>query len=225
MGGTDDELLVSLAGIRGQHVVRRGQPILSLPRWLNHHQRVVLLVVIGVIDEDSEHHAAKQLLHVQQVEAILRHASAPQQLRKTRVAQLRLLTCDGLRAQRGTCRDAVDAHFAAPVETAHRQRVFTDEWHHLRFGYCDASQFGKCHGRVLDERHVDGLVVEKLDDPLLTVDVDERFGLGPAETAASGQQSALDVGDWLLGTDLMDDFAKLLRLRQPRQRALGARDV
>jgi hypothetical protein len=30
---------------------------------------------------------------------------------------------------------------------------------------------------VLDERSVDVLVVEELDDPLLTLDVDKRLGL------------------------------------------------
>lgn len=78
---------------------------------------------------------------------------------------------------------------------------------------------------MLDEWHVDQLIVKKLDDPLLTVDVDECFWLGPTETAASGQQLALEVVDRLPGADLMDDFAQVLRLRQPRQRALGAREV
>ena len=50
----------------------------------------------------SEHHAAKQLAHVAQVEVLVRGTGAAQELGQARVAQFRLLSGDGLRAQRGS---------------------------------------------------------------------------------------------------------------------------
>ena len=110
---------------------------------------------------------------------------------------------------------------AVPIVSAHRQRV-TDQRNHPRFGHWDAGQLGERHRRVLDERHVDGLVVEELDDPLHPANVDERLRLGPAETAASVEHLAFEAADRCPGADLVNDFAELLRLLQSWQRTLGS---
>src|SRR5258708_5648336 len=78
LGGTDNELLVALTRVRGQDVVGGCQPIPALPRRRDYLKRVVLLVVVGVVDEDVEHHAAEELLHVAQVHVLVRHPSAAQ---------------------------------------------------------------------------------------------------------------------------------------------------
>src|SRR6266403_5177742 len=104
----------------------------------------------------------------------------------------------------------MNAPLTVSIVSAHRQSVLTDQRDHLRFGHSDASQAGKRHRRVLDERHVDGLAIEELDDPLLSTDVDERFRLGPTETAAGRQQLAFPATDRRPGVDLVDDFTELL---------------
>ena len=78
---------------------------------------------------------------------------------------------------------------------------------------------------MLNERHVDGLVVEELDEPLLSANVDERLRLGPAETAAGVEHLAFEAADRFPGADLVDDFAQALGLLQPWQRTLGPRRV
>lgn len=58
---------------------------------------------------------------------------------------------------------------------AHRQSVLADERQDAGLGDRDAGQRGERHRRVLDKRHVDGFVVEELDDPLHAADFDERL--------------------------------------------------
>lgn len=43
-------------------------------------------MVIGVVNEDVEHHAAKQLPHLRHVELLLGHATPPQQLGELGIA-------------------------------------------------------------------------------------------------------------------------------------------
>src|ERR1700675_1394227 len=99
----------------------------------------------------------------------------------------------------------MNAPLANSIVSAPRQRVFTDKWDHPRFGHSDVSQLGKRHRRVLDERHVDGLIIEEFDDPLHSTNVDERLRLGPAETAAGVEHLALEATDWCPSVDLVDD--------------------
>src|SRR3984893_261699 len=119
----------------------------------------------------------------------------------------------------------MNAPLALSIIWAHRQRVLTDKRDHPRFGHSGARQLGKRHRRVLDERHVDGLIIEELDDPLHSANVDERLRLGPAETAAGVEHLAFEGTDRCPGVDLVDDFAELLRLLQSWQRTLGTRNV
>ena len=71
--------------------------------WLKHQERMVLFMVVGVVDEDVEHHPTEELLHVVQVVVFIGHTRTAQQLRQGRVAHVGLLHADGLRAQRGAC--------------------------------------------------------------------------------------------------------------------------
>ena len=59
---------------------------------------------------------------------------------------------------------------------------------------------------MLDQRHIDGFIVEELDDPLLTGNFNQCIGFSPTETAASAQHLSLDFVDRLLVTDLVDDL-------------------
>src|SRR5882724_11218736 len=119
----------------------------------------------------------------------------------------------------------MNAPSAVSIVSAHCQCVLTVKRDHPRFGHCDAGQLGERHRRVLDERYVYGLIVEELDDPLHSANVDERLRLGPTETAAGVEHLAFEATDRCPGADLVDDFAELLRLHQPWQRALGTRSV
>src|SRR3981189_2452236 len=93
------------------------------------------------------------------------------------------------------------------IVSAHRQRVLTGKRDHPRFGHGDAGQLGERHRRVLNERYVDGLTIEELDDPLHPANVDERLRLGPAETAAGVEHVAFKSTDGCRGAALVDDFA------------------
>src|SRR5450432_860407 len=106
----------------------------------------------------------------------------------------------------------MNAPLAVSVVSAYRERVLADKRDHPRIGHSDTGRLGKRHRGVLDERHVDGLIVEELDDPLHSANVDERLRFGPAETAAGVEHLAFDAGDRGPGTDVVDDFAELLRL-------------
>src|SRR5580692_12254788 len=94
------------------------------------------------------------------------------------------------------------APLAVSIVAAHRQRVLTDQRDQPRFCNSDAGQLGKRHRGVLDERHVDGLIVEELDDPLHTANVDERLRLCPAETAAGVEHLAFEDADRCLALTL-----------------------
>src|SRR6202795_2222174 len=111
------------------------------------------------------------------------------------------------------------------IVSTHCQRVLTGKRDHPRFGHRDAGQLGERHRRVLNERYVNGLIVEELDDPLHAANVDERLRLGPSETAAGVEHLAFEATDWCPGAYLVDDFAEFLRLLQPWQRTFGTRKV
>lgn len=93
----------------------------------------------------------------------------------------------GLVARCGGCpdgrarRDAVNSTTLRTIEAANGNRVRPDKTDDLCLCHRDACTLGQCHRRVFDERRVDGLVVEELDDPLLAVDVDQRLGLRTTE--------------------------------------------
>ncbi len=71
---------------------------------------------------------------------------------------------------------------------------------------------------MLDERHVDGLPIVELDDPLLAADLDERLRLGPAETAAGGEHLALELADGALAPTLCTTSLKCCAcIRQTRR--------
>src|SRR5579862_9324420 len=114
---------------------------------------------------------------------------------------------------------------AVTIVPAHHQRILSDERDHLRFGYCDVSQFGERHRRVLNERYVNRLVVEELDDPLHPTHVDECFRLCPADTAAGVEHLSFETTNRRPGADFVNNLAELLRLIQTWQRALGTRSV
>src|ERR1700722_9804920 len=117
------------------------------------------------------------------------------------------------------------APLAVSIVSAHRQRILADKRDHPRFGNPDTCRLGKRHRRVLDERHVDGLIVKELDDPLDSGDVDDRLRLSPTETAAGIEHQAFETTDRRPGVDLVDDLAELLRLLQSWQWTLGTRSV
>ncbi len=54
---------------------------------VRHEQHVVLLVVIGVVEQDVEHHPAEQLVHLRDVAVALDHAAPPEQLRELRITE------------------------------------------------------------------------------------------------------------------------------------------
>src|ERR1700682_1676423 len=115
----------------------------------------------------------------------------------------------------------MNAPLAVSIVAAHSQRVLTDKPDHSRFGHSDAGQLGKSHRGVLDERHVDGIIIEELDDPLHSSNVDERLRLGPAETAAGVEHLAFEATNRCSGVNLVNDFAQALCLLQPWQRTFG----
>ena len=76
---------------------------------------------------------------------------------------------------------------------------------------------------MLDKRRIDGLVIEKLDDPLLAGDVDERLGLGAAERAATaGNDLGFQRTYRLRGLDPGRDLTELLRIAESRKRTRGS---
>src|ERR1700682_6345552 len=115
----------------------------------------------------------------------------------------------------------MNASGAVSIVSAHRQRVLTGKRDQPRFGHCDAGQLGERHRRVLNERYVDGLIIEELDDPLHSANVDERLRLGPAETAAGVEHLAFEATNRCSGVNLVNDFAQALCLLQPWQRTFG----
>ena len=72
---------------------------------------------------------------------------------------------------------------------------------------------------MFNERYVNGLIVEELDDPLHPANVDECLRLRPAETAAGVEQSSFETTDRRPGADFVNNLAELLRLGQTWQRA------
>jgi hypothetical protein len=55
-------------------------------------------MVIGVVDQDVEHHTAKQLLHIEKIPTFFCHANTPQQLSQRWVAKIGLLPGNALSA-------------------------------------------------------------------------------------------------------------------------------
>ena len=107
----------------------------------------------------------------------------------------------------------MDAPVRRAVEPANRDCMRPDEADDLRLRHRDARAFRQRHRGVLDERRIDGLVVEELDQPLLTADIDQRLGLRAAERAATaGHDLRLHSADGFRGFDLGDDLAKPLRI-------------
>jgi hypothetical protein len=82
---TDPHLLIAERLTGWQHVERRRQFVgLGI---IDEHD-VILLVIVGVVDEDVEHHPAKQLAHLDTVRASPDDAAAAKQLRELGVAEL-----------------------------------------------------------------------------------------------------------------------------------------
>src|SRR6185312_7067762 len=111
----DPHLLKSEGLPRGQNIEGRSQLILPSAA---HDERMVLLVIIRIVDQDIEDHAAKQFPHVVHVAIVLHYTSAPQQLRQLRIAKL-LPGC----SECHRCREAVATSRGCAVEAPDRHRV------------------------------------------------------------------------------------------------------
>src|ERR1700730_10681988 len=115
---------MKLDGARGWHV----------------QQRVILLMVISVIEENVKDHAAKEFAHLQRIRAQSGLPGAAQDLRKRRVAQVRILRRD--RAKRGTGRNRVHAPAANSIKATNGNGMFAPQRDDLSFGNLDASLSG-----------------------------------------------------------------------------------
>lgn len=80
-----DPHLLKAERLTGRKNVVGGRKLILL--CVRHQQRMVLLVIVGVVDEDVEHHPAKQLAHVRDVAVARGYATASKQLREFRVAE------------------------------------------------------------------------------------------------------------------------------------------
>ena len=106
-----------------------------------------------------------------------------------------------------------------PVKATDGHCVENYQRDHLGLGHRNAGLFRQGHRGVLDQRRVHRLVVEKLDDPGLAIDVDERLGFGaPQGAAATRDDAGLQRGQRLGGFNLGHHLAQGLSVFQPGQR-------
>src|SRR6185437_11391015 len=96
--------------LAGGQYIECGSQLVSPP--LGHDERVILLVIVSIVDQDIENHAAEELPHVPRIPIPLRDTLAPKQLRQFRIAEL--LTRS---AQRHCRREAVATGRADAIET------------------------------------------------------------------------------------------------------------
>lgn len=92
-------------------------------------KQVLFLVIIGVIDQDVEHHGPQQLRRVVPLAVALRQAHTAQNARQLETA----------RSNRGTCRNAVNANSCQNIKAAHSNCVWLRKVNQLRLGDGDSS--------------------------------------------------------------------------------------
>lgn len=140
---------------------------------------MVLLIVVGVVNQDVEHHSAEQLVGIGQMRIALGDADSAKDSGQLRVAHFWLGSCWSGRSDSGASRDAVNPPTRHPIESPNGQGVGRQQVNNLGLGDGDTGLRRQRQGRVLDERSVNVLVLEELDDPLLALDFDQSLGLVP----------------------------------------------
>jgi hypothetical protein len=142
----DAHLLVAQRLAGRQHIVGRRQPV--GPAVIIDQQAVVLLVVVGVVDQDVEHHAPEQLGALR---GECRRVGAPAQ------QQCEVRIAEGLPrgAQRDMRRQRVQAQRTGTIEAAHGHGMPVRDLQWPRFAHLDAGVRGEPHRRVFDQRAVE----------------------------------------------------------------------
>jgi len=181
-------------------------------------QRMVLLMVVRVVHQDVEHHAAEQLTRVPLVDAVPRLPDATKQSRQLGIAHLRF-HAGGCGRTNGRSRGhAVNASTVPSVEAPDGDRAGPSQRNDPRLGHRDARTRGQRHRRVLDQGRVDRLPAVELDHPLFAADVDERLRLRTAQrTATAGDEPRLDRAERFGALDLRHHLAERLDVVQARQ--------
>ena len=122
-------------------------------------------MIVGIVEQDVEHHAAKELARVLRVYISFGNSLAPQQLRQLGIAESL-----GGGAQRDACGKAMYPQPAIAIEALDRHSVAVREAHGHRRGHPNFRFLGERHRGVLDQRRVRRVTVGKFDDPLLPGD-------------------------------------------------------
>src|SRR4051812_214212 len=84
-------------------------------------------MIVGVVDQDVEHHATEQLAHIAHVCVAIHDTSAPQELRELRIA-IAFRCCP----QSDVCGQAVHASASFAIETPDRDGMTAGEPYCLR---------------------------------------------------------------------------------------------
>ena len=133
-------------------------------------------MVIGVVDQDVEHHSAKQLLCIRQMCIALAHADSAKDSSELWISHFWLCAGRCGCSDGSARRDAVNPLTVHAVKPANGYGVSRSQMNDLGLGNGDASLSCQRHGRVLNERRVDVFVVKEFDNPLFAIDVDKRLG-------------------------------------------------
>ena len=136
------------------------------------------------------------------MDVILSDADAAENPRQFGIAHLGFVARRSDCADSRACGDGVNPPTLLAVEATNGNCIRAGERDDLRLGHGDARPRGGRHGRMLDERRIDGLTVEELDNPRLATDVDQRFGLRATETATGTDNLRLRGADGLRGFNL-----------------------
>jgi len=173
-----------------------------------HEQRMILLVIVSVVDQNVEHHPAKHLAHLCGVGIAVGHPSTTQQLCQFRVseafargAQRRAggIGCAGADHRSGSKRLMATACRASGVRASS-----------ARCGYRPSAPVSSLRARsVVYPR---GPPSAKLDDPLLARNLDQRFGSSAAHGQAWREQALLRRRDRLVVLHFADQLLELIRI-------------
>ena len=135
---------------------------------------MVLFVVVRVVDQNVEYHAAKQLAHVADINVSFGDAPTAQELRQLRIAEALP------RRPQGNGRGkSVDSLSAITIEPFHGDRVTVSQSDRHGRGNPDFRFLRECHRSMFDQGSVGGFAIGEFDDPLIAAMLRSALGRAP----------------------------------------------
>lgn len=155
-----DKRLEPLPRVQRKDVVSRSQLQGAISERVI-YQGVIVLVVIGVVEQDFEDRRTEKLASIPQVDFVLRNADAVENPRQLGIPHFWLVAGRSSHADGGTRRNVVNPPAQFSVKATASEGIRSRQVDGSGLGRGDARTLRNRHRRMSNERRVDGLSEKK----------------------------------------------------------------